>query len=141
MPASLPSIFLLIFPHGSLCIQKMDKVQLRSQGFKISIDDFGMGYSSLKLLSQMPFTEMKIDRMFVAGISSSKKLTDILEFIVQLADKLHLSTVAEGIETKAQLDFMRTLGCSFAQGFYLGAPMRNAELNDYLEEASSIEVR
>lgn len=100
---------------------------LRSQGFKISIDDFGTGYSSLKLLSKMPFTELKIDRMFVAGISKNKKLTDILESIVHLAEKLNLSTVAEGIETRAQLDFVQRLGCNVGQGFYLGSPTRDFE--------------
>ena len=108
---------------------------LRSQGFKISIDDFGTGYSSLKLLSKIPFTELKIDRMFIAGISENKKLTDILESIVHLAEKLNLSTVAEGIETKAQLDFIRTLGCNVGQGFYLGSPTRDFEAMIMTEDA------
>lgn len=108
---------------------------LRTQGFKISIDDFGTGYSSLKLLSKIPFTELKIDQMFVAGIYEDKKLTVILESIVQLAKKLGVSTVAEGIETKAQLDFIRTLGCNLAQGFYLGVPMRDFEGLNAAEEA------
>ena len=63
-------------------------------------------------------------RMFVAGISENKKLTGILESIVHLAEKLNLNTVAEGIETKAQLDFIRKLGCNVGQGFYLGSPER-----------------
>jgi EAL domain-containing protein (putative c-di-GMP-specific phosphodiesterase class I) len=102
---------------------------LRSQGFRISIDDFGTGYSSLKLLSKMPFTELKIDRMFISRILENKKLTDILESIVHLAKKLDLSTVAEGIETKTQLDFVRQLGCNAGQGFYFGAAVRHLELN------------
>jgi EAL domain-containing protein (putative c-di-GMP-specific phosphodiesterase class I) len=108
---------------------------LRSQGFKISIDDFGTGYSSLKLLSKMPFTELKIDRMFVAGISENKKLTGILESIVHLAEKLNLNTVAEGIETKVQLDFIRKLGCNVGQGFYLGSPARDFEVMNVTEDA------
>jgi EAL domain-containing protein (putative c-di-GMP-specific phosphodiesterase class I) len=98
---------------------------LRDRGFRISIDDFGTGYSSLKLLSKLPFTELKIDRIFIAGISEDRKLTGILEAIVQLARKMHLSTVAEGIETKAQLDFVQSLGCNVGQGFYFSAAMRN----------------
>jgi EAL domain-containing protein (putative c-di-GMP-specific phosphodiesterase class I) len=98
---------------------------LRTKGFHISIDDFGTGYSSLKLLSKFPFTELKIDRIFIAGISKDRKLTEILETIVQLARKLHLSTVAEGIETKAQLDFIQNLGCNVGQGFYFSAAMKN----------------
>jgi EAL domain-containing protein (putative c-di-GMP-specific phosphodiesterase class I) len=100
---------------------------LRSHGFKISIDDFGTGYSSLKLLSQMPFTEMKIDRTFIAGVSKSRKFTYILEAMVDLADKLRMGTVAEGIETKAQLDSIRSLGFDVGQGFYFDVPKRNLE--------------
>jgi EAL domain-containing protein (putative c-di-GMP-specific phosphodiesterase class I) len=114
--------------------------QLRMQGFKISIDDFGTGYSSLQLLSQMPFTEIKIDRSFVAGISNDRKSSIILESIVHLADKLHMRTVAEGIETRRQFDFVRSLGCSDGQGFYLGEPMRNPDLIDYLEESVALKM-
>jgi EAL domain-containing protein (putative c-di-GMP-specific phosphodiesterase class I) len=108
---------------------------LRSQGFKISIDDFGTGYSSLKLLSRIPFTELKIDQMFIAGIPENRKLTSILESIVHLAETLALSTVAEGIETKTQFDFIRTLGCNFAQGFYLGVPVRGLAVMNETEDA------
>jgi EAL domain-containing protein (putative c-di-GMP-specific phosphodiesterase class I) len=100
---------------------------LRDRGFRISIDDFGTGYSSLKLLSKLPFTELKIDRIFIAGIAEDGKLTGILETIVQLARKMHLSTVAEGIETKKQLDFVLSLGCNIGQGFYFSAAMRNID--------------
>ena len=100
---------------------------LRDRGFRISIDDFGTGYSSLKLLSKLPFTELKIDRIFIAGISANRKLTGILETIVQLARTLKLSTVAEGIETKAQLDFIQNLGCNLGQGFYFSAAMKDID--------------
>jgi EAL domain-containing protein (putative c-di-GMP-specific phosphodiesterase class I) len=102
---------------------------LCSQGFKISMDDFGTGFSSLALLNAIPFTELKIDQMFVAGIHINKKLTAILETIMHLAAKLHLRTVAEGIETAAQLDFIRALGCDVGQGFYFGRPARTLESN------------
>lgn len=108
---------------------------LRSQGFKISIDDFGTGYSSLKQLSEIPFTELKIDKMFIAGICKNEKLTGILESIMYLAEKLALSTVAEGIETKSQFEFIRTLGCNAGQGFYLGVPVRDFEVLNAVENA------
>lgn len=107
--------------------------RLRMQGFGISADDFGIGYSSLEELNRMPFTEIKIDRMFVAGIANSLKSEAILEFIVQLATRLHMRTVAEGIETKEELDFIQALGCSLGQGFYLGEPMSHEDLMDYLD--------
>jgi EAL domain-containing protein (putative c-di-GMP-specific phosphodiesterase class I) len=101
--------------------------KLRAEGFHISVDDFGTGYSSLKLLSQIPCTELKIDRMFVAGIDVDRKLTNILESIVDLANKLDLRLVAEGIEVQPQLDFVRGLGCGVGQGYYWSEPVRSLE--------------
>ncbi|WP_164932019.1 EAL domain-containing protein [Janthinobacterium sp. 17J80-10] len=107
-------------------------VRLRMQGFGISADDFGVGYSSLQELNRMPFTEIKIDRMFVGGVANNRKSQAILEFVVQLADRLHMRTVAEGIETRGELEFVQSLGCSQGQGFYLGSPMPYEDLQDYL---------
>lgn len=107
---------------------------LQTQGFQISIDDFGTGYSSLKLLSRMPFTELKIDRTFVNMAHRQAKSAAILETIVQLADKLHLRTVAEGIETEAQIELLRTLGCDVGQGFLIAHPMPQKMLAMYLEQ-------
>lgn len=113
--------------------------RLRMQGFEISVDDFGMGYSSLQLLSQMPFTELKIDRSFVSDVSSRAKSIAILESVVHLAGKLSLRTVAEGIETTDELQFIRSLGVGTGQGFLLGRPMGQKNLIHYLEDASSLE--
>lgn len=114
--------------------------RLRMHGFQISVDDFGTGYSSLKLLSRMPFTELKIDRSFVAGARSKAKSAAILEFIMHLAGKLQLRTVAEGIETGDEIDFLRSLGCDAGQGFLLGRPMAQADLIHYLEQSSLLEA-
>ena len=73
------------------------------------------------------FVIPKIDRIFIDGISEDRKLAGTLEAIVQLARKMHLRTVAEGIETKAQLDFIQSLGCNVGQGFYFSAAMRNID--------------
>jgi EAL domain-containing protein (putative c-di-GMP-specific phosphodiesterase class I) len=110
-------------------------MQMHEQGFKIAIDDFGMGYSSLQLLSQMPFTEIKIDRMFVAGIVNDRKSTIILESIVDLAHRLNMRTVAEGIETRDELDFMQELGCTTGQGFFFSKPVTCRHLIRYLEQS------
>ncbi|RJG17886.1 EAL domain-containing protein [Massilia cavernae] len=112
--------------------------RLRMMGFKISVDDFGMGYSSLQLLSQMPFTELKIDRSFVADASSNTKSAAILESIIQLAGKLRLHTVAEGIETRDELNLVQSLGCAAGQGFLLGRPMAQADLIGYLQDKTSV---
>ncbi|MFD2272776.1 EAL domain-containing protein [Undibacterium arcticum] len=79
---------------------------------------FGMGYSSLQQLSRMPFTELKIDRSFISDVSSNTKSAAILESIIQLAGKLRLRTVAEGIETSDELDLVQSLGCGVGQGFF-----------------------
>jgi len=111
------------------------------QGFEISVDDFGIGYSSLELLSLMPFTELKIDRSFITEASNNTKSAAILESILQLAGKLHLRTVAEGIETSAELDLVQSLGCGVGQGFLLGRPMVSQDLMGYLEKNASTRGR
>ena len=109
--------------------------RLRMQGFSISVDDFGTGYSSLLQLSEMPFTEIKIDRNFVAGATENKKTTVIAESIVDLAKKLDLHTVAEGVETRAELEFIRKLGCETGQGYLLAKPLDQSSLLAFLVAA------
>ncbi|KRB84816.1 EAL domain-containing response regulator [Noviherbaspirillum sp. Root189] len=109
--------------------------RLRMQGFAISVDDFGTGYSSLLQLSEMPFTEIKIDRNFVSGATENRKTTLIAESIVDLAKKLDLHTVAEGVETRAELDFIRKLGCETGQGYFLAKPMNQMDLMKFLASA------
>jgi EAL domain-containing protein (putative c-di-GMP-specific phosphodiesterase class I) len=106
--------------------------RLRMQGFAISVDDFGTGYSSLLQLSEMPFTEIKIDRNFVSGAIENRKTRLIAESIVDLAKKLDLHTVAEGIETGTQLEFVKRLGCQTGQGYLLAKPMRHYEFMKFL---------
>jgi EAL domain-containing protein (putative c-di-GMP-specific phosphodiesterase class I)/CheY-like chemotaxis protein len=112
--------------------------RLRMQGFAISVDDFGTGYSSLLQLSEMPFTEIKIDRNFVSGAIENRKTTLIAESIVDLAKKLDLHTVAEGIETGRQLDFVKKLGCQTGQGYLFAKPMSNDDLLKFLAGAQRL---
>jgi len=109
---------------------------LRLQGFHISIDDFGTGYSSLKQLTKFPFTELKIDRIFVNDARSRPKVMSVLETIVELARKLQLRTVAEGIETEEELVLLQSLGCDMAQGFLFAHPMPQKMLETYLQQLS-----
>lgn len=106
--------------------------RLRMQGFNLSVDDFGTGYSSLQQLSELPFNEVKIDRSFVHGRRDNTKATIILESIIQLGRKLGLQIVAEGIKTEEELEYLKALGCSTGQGFYLAKPMSNADMLAYL---------
>ncbi|GAA0739859.1 bifunctional diguanylate cyclase/phosphodiesterase [Dactylosporangium roseum] len=97
---------------------------LREQGVRIAIDDFGTGYSSLAYLVHLPVDVLKIDRTFLATAVD----TPLMRAILQLADGLELQTVAEGVETEAQAATLRTLGCSYAQGYLFSRPVPPAEL-------------
>ncbi|CAA7613805.1 bifunctional diguanylate cyclase/phosphodiesterase [Magnetospirillum sp. SS-4] len=97
-------------------------------GVRLSIDDFGTGYSSLGYLQRYPFDTLKIDRSFVSGAISDPNAARLVETIVTMAHGLGLETVAEGVETAEQLDFLRNCGCDLVQGFLLGRPMPAEDL-------------
>lgn len=96
-------------------------------GVQLGIDDFGTGYSSLLYLKRFPVRFLKIDRSFVAGLPGNQEDAAIVDAIVRLGSTLELSTIAEGVETKEQLDMLRSMGCTFAQGYYIGEPRPAAE--------------
>lgn len=96
---------------------------LREMGLRISIDDFGVGYSSLSCLRLFPLNTLKIDRGFVQGVPKVKDNTAITNAIIGIAHSLGLTVVAEGVETEEQLKFLRDQGCEEAQGYLLGRPM------------------
>lgn len=96
--------------------------ELRTLGVRIALDDFGTGYSSLSYLRQLPLDKLKIDRAFVADLTTSPEAVSILEAITQLANKLGMATVVEGIETREQAKIVSELGCTQMQGFLFGRP-------------------
>jgi EAL domain-containing protein (putative c-di-GMP-specific phosphodiesterase class I) len=96
---------------------------LRDMGVRISIDDFGVGYSSLSCLRLFPLNTLKIDRGFVQGVPKVKDNTAITNAIIGIAHSLGLSVVAEGVETEEQFQFLKDQGCEEAQGYLLGRPM------------------
>jgi len=93
------------------------------KGFEISINDFGMGFSSMEQLRRSPFTEPKIDQAFVIGAADKPAARAILEPSVDLARRLNIRSVAEGIETEEDLSLCRRLGVDLAQGYYLSKSM------------------
>lgn len=97
-------------------------------GLSIAIDDFGTGYSSLNYLKQFPIDILKIDRSFVDGLPAGEKDAQIARAIIAMAHSLDLSVIAEGVETQAQLDFLRRHGCDEVQGYLLGRPMAAHQL-------------
>jgi diguanylate cyclase (GGDEF)-like protein/PAS domain S-box-containing protein len=96
--------------------------QLKAIGARVAIDDFGAGYSSLAYLQSFPFDKIKIDRSFVSGLPEDASSQAIVRAIVALGRGLNLPLIAEGVETRAQLEYLDSLGCSEAQGFLFGAP-------------------
>ena len=94
--------------------------QLSEHGLTIAIDDFGTGYSSLNYLSQLPIHTLKVDQSFVQDIDATHDQACIVSAIVSMAHGLKLNIVAEGVETRAQLDYLKNLGCHEIQGFYFG---------------------
>jgi diguanylate cyclase len=108
--------------------------RLHTLGVALSIDDFGTGYTSLSSLRDLPVQEFKIDRSFVTNMVTNPKDAIIVRTGVELAHRLGLDSVAEGIEDAATLDALAALGCTTAQGFYLGRPMPSANFDTWLSE-------
>jgi diguanylate cyclase (GGDEF)-like protein len=106
--------------------------QFKKHGLKISIDDFGTGYSSMTYLQKIPIDKLKIDKSFVDDINLSDDSASIIKAIVALAHSLSLSVVAEGVETKAQYDFLDAINCDEAQGFFLSRPLPENELIQHI---------
>ena len=99
--------------------------ELRKMGIKLSIDDFGTGYSSLSRIHNFPISVLKIDRSFVSPVDANGKNLEIIEIIITLAHKLGMDVTAEGVETKEQLAFLRTLNCECGQGYFFSRPLDN----------------
>jgi EAL domain-containing protein (putative c-di-GMP-specific phosphodiesterase class I) len=109
--------------------------QLREKGFQISMDDFGTGYSSLSLLTRMPIDTLKIDKSFVDPVSTTDEKEEditVLRHIITLAKELGFATLAEGAESRAQVDRLRELGCEVIQGYYYSKPVPETEYEKFL---------
>jgi diguanylate cyclase (GGDEF)-like protein/PAS domain S-box-containing protein len=107
-------------------------VKLRALDIQIHIDDFGTGYSSLSALHSFPVDSLKIDRTFIGRMDSGGDDTEIVQTIVTLSHNLGLDVIAEGIETRQQLDRLRDMGCDYGQGFLFAKPMDGASTEDLI---------
>ncbi len=110
--------------------------ELHRQGVCLSIDDFGTGYSSLSYLRRLPVDRIKIDRSFVADVTTSEDAAVLAATIVRLAHSLRLRVVAEGVETQAQADFIAATGCNCAQGYHYSHPLAAGEVPEYVRRAA-----
>lgn len=111
-------------------VEIMNKI--KKLGFLISIDDFGTGYSSLSMLQDMPIDIIKIDKSFVDRIGYKQK--NMIDYIIKIAKELELTTIAEGVETKEQKDYLSKKGCDVIQGYYYSKPLQLEEFEEYLKK-------
>ncbi|GEM_PF-561580 len=107
--------------------------ELTKLGIRISVDDFGTGYSSLSYLKQFPLHKLKIDRSFIKDLTTDSNDRGIVNAIVHLGNNLGLATVAEGVETASQQEFLMNVGCVQAQGYFIAEPMRPEKLLDWMQ--------
>jgi len=106
--------------------------RLRMKGFGLSIDDYGTGYSSMQQLTRIAFTELKIDQSFVTNAARQESARVILESSLDMAKKLNITAVAEGVETQADWNLLRELGCGLAQGYFIARPMEAGAYLDWV---------
>lgn len=123
----------------SLYLENMDHLlavieRLHQLGLRLSIDDFGSGYSSLNLLGEIPADVLKLDRAFMKNCDRSGPKRLIVQKLVELARELHIKVICEGVETKQQEAFLQEIGCDAAQGFLYARPMPIGQFDQYLRE-------
>ena len=111
--------------------------ELRRMGVHAAIDDFGTGYSSLSYISKFPISKIKIDRMFIEKIHEHEENALIVRSILAIAEHLQIDVLAEGVETKEELEFLASEGCSLVQGFYFSRPLLPEALEELLQRQQS----
>jgi EAL domain-containing protein (putative c-di-GMP-specific phosphodiesterase class I) len=108
---------------------------LRAAGVRVAIDDFGTGFSSLGRLSELPIDTLKIDRMFTSRLPTDRKSCTLVSTIIGLAHAFDMTTVAEGVENQAQLDYLIREGCDESQGYLHSRPLPRLELERLLSSS------
>ena len=108
--------------------------EIKEKGFSIAIDDFGTGYSSLNMLEMMPIDTLKIDKSFIDRIDIKEEKTNFIEIIMFITKKLNLKTVAEGVETIEQVNYLKKWNCDLIQGYVYQKPLRFEEFKKYIKE-------
>ncbi len=118
-----------IFFDNETVMQKV-LLDLHEKGYSLSMDDFGTGYSSLGLLQSLPVDTIKMDRSFFTNTADTERANVIVASVAQMAQKLGIPTVAEGVETLEQVDYLQSVGCSIAQGYYYSKPVPLEEFEE-----------
>ena len=107
---------------------------LKILGMKLSMDDFGTGFSSFSYLHRFPMDTLKVDRSFVSNMTQAAKNIEIVSTIVMLAHKLGMDVVAEGIETSEEKELLKALNCEYGQGYLFSKPIATAAVSQLLRE-------
>ena len=106
---------------------------LRTIGFKIEMDDFGSGYSSLNMLAELPIDAIKLDMRFMQDNKHVQKRNMMLALIFDIAKALNVPSIAEGVETKEQMEMLKEMGCDIIQGYYFSRPLSAESFTDLLD--------
>lgn len=122
----------IFFDDNSIAMVRESINRMHELGFKCSLDDFGSGFSSLGLLKEFDVDTIKLDRLFFLDMSKPKA-EDVVECLIDLAGRLKVKTVAEGIETQEQIDFLKQIHCDMVQGFFCSPPLRAEEFEEWAD--------
>lgn len=109
--------------------------RLRNIGFHIEMDDFGSGYSSLNMISNLPIDLLKLDRQFIVNGLRNEHESRLIEIVIDIARYLNVPTVAEGVETEEKLQMLRKMRCTYVQGYYFSRPVPASEFEAFLKDA------
>lgn len=136
--SALKPEFIMLEVTESIFMEELEFVidileKLKSHGIMFSMDDFGTGFSSLSLLRTLPINELKIDKSFIDDVLQQEKNYGLVENIIEIAQKLKMQTVAEGIENEAQAKLLAKFGCDIFQGYYFSKPLTYSQLETYLQ--------
>ncbi|WP_394219448.1 EAL domain-containing protein [Halobacillus trueperi] len=112
--------------------------RLKKMGIQLALDDFGTGFSSLSYLKDFPLDTLKVDRSFIQTIHENEKDRAVVDTVIQLADRLGLSVIAEGVETEVQLDYLRSRGCAEYQGYVFSKPLSKTEASALLTQSMAM---
>jgi EAL domain-containing protein (putative c-di-GMP-specific phosphodiesterase class I) len=151
-PGVLPALDAALARHGvapqqlkleiteSLLLQNLDEglpllLACRGRGMRVSLDDFGTGYSSLSYLHKLPVDTLKLDRSFVLQLDSNEAGRKIVAAVIRLAHQLDMDVIAEGLETKEQIEALKGLGADFGQGYYFSRPAPLAAALDFMRKS------
>lgn len=106
---------------------------LREKGFKIEMDDFGCGYSSLNMLTSLPIDALKLDMKFIRNICTNPKDYRLVGIMIDIARLLEVPVIAEGVETKEQMELLKAVGCDIIQGYYFSKPLPPEDFDKLIE--------